>query len=212
MQSQEEIRREIAYFMRRLYRQRLTTTSGGNISQRCGSDAIFITPSGSDKGRMKSADIGRVGFDGASTDPLFRPSIESRMHVAIYRTRPDVGAIVHAHPVACCAIASGTSVINTRYLSESHAILKEIAYVEYHLMGTEGLAGGVATAAVRADCLVMRNHGVLAVGSTLLQAFDRLEVLEAAAAVTLLNGSILRDSAKELDREELTAIDRLMNR
>jgi L-fuculose-phosphate aldolase len=174
-------------------------------------ETLLITPSGSDKGRMKSSEIGEMGFDGRF-DGSFRPSIESRMHIEIYRTRPDVTAIVHAHPTACGAIAAGGATINTRLLAESYAILREVAYVEYILMGTEELARSVGAASAGSDCIVMRNHGVLAVGESLLQAFDRLEVLEAAAMLTLLSGHFLPHHANELNREELSALDRLLKR
>ena len=89
---------EIAYFMRRLYEQRLTTTSGGNISIKH-DGRILITPSALDKGRITPEQISEMDMNGNPVGASsLKLSIESRMHLEIYRARPDVSAIVHAHP------------------------------------------------------------------------------------------------------------------
>lgn len=209
---EKKIKKEIAYFMRRLYRQGLTTTSGGNISYRLNEKEVLITPSASDKGRTTWREIGCLSVDSNNDLVSFRPSIESRMHLAIYRSRPDVKAIVHAHPVTCSIFAASTAVINTRLLSESYAILGEVAYSDYFCMGTDKLAETVARKAEDADCVIMRNHGALTVGVSLLQAFDRLEVLESAAKVTLACRHLLQAESCEISAEELAAIDALMKR
>lgn len=212
MDKHRELKKEIAYFMSRLYRQRLTTTSGGNISVRAGDGAILITPSASDKGRMKWTEIGEISIESMSNSSNFRPSIESQLHLAIYRRRPDVKAIIHAHPITCSAFAAGKGIINTHLLSESYAILGEISYSAYFCMGTTELADQVGRQAASSDCIIMRNHGALTVGNSLLQAFDRIEVLEATAKITLITDCFFRGQTTELDREELQAIDTIMNR
>ena len=208
----DEAKDRIAYFMRRLYAQGLTTTSGGNISMRWRDGTVLITPSASDKGRMSGPEIGQLDMDGNVTGAPFRPTIESRMHLGIYKKRPDVEAVVHAHPVNASAFAASKAVISNKFLAESYAVLGEIAYAEYFCMGSEKLAAEVAAAASSSNCVVMRNHGALAVGRSLLEAFDRLEVLEAAAKITIINRSVLRDDAVELGKMELAELDRLMKR
>ncbi len=210
----EELKEEIAYFMSRLYSQGLTTTSGGNISALCDDGTVLITPSASDKGRMKGNEIGRMDLDGNIIGSVFKPSIETRMHLGIYKRRPDVKAVVHAHPVHASAFAATTARINARYLAESYAILGEIAYADYFCMGSDELATEVAEKVKSSEnyCVVMRNHGALAVGGNLLQAFDRLEVLEAAARISMMASSCFRECAVELDDAALGDIDRLMGR
>jgi L-fuculose-phosphate aldolase len=210
--SPDLLKNEIALFMQRLYRQGLTTTSGGNISALTDDGLMLITPSASDKGRMCGDEIGCMDMDGKIVGKDFKPSIEGRMHLEIYKTRKDIKAIVHAHPITASAFASGTAEINTRFLAESYAILGNIGYAPYCTMGTLELAQAVAETAKTADCIIMRNHGALTVGSNLLQAFDRLEVLEAAAKITLLNRGILADASVELTAMKLAEIDVLMNR
>lgn len=205
--------REVARFMRRLYRMGLTTTSGGNLSLRLADGSTLLTPSASDKGRMRGREIGVLSPTGEVVAPHgFRPSIESRMHLEVYQARPEVGAVVHAHPLTVSAFAGTRAEIDTTLIAESHAILGRIAYVPYFPMGSMELAEAVGRAAARADCLVMRNHGALTVGRNLLQAFDRLEVLETAARMTLLVRQHLRDETTPLDVAALEQIDRFMGR
>jgi len=211
MKDKTILRDQIAYFMRRLYAQKLTTTSGGNISVRCGR-TILITPSGLDKGTITGDQIGELDLDGHMVGKSFTPSIESRMHLAIYDCRPDVTAIVHAHPPTVGVFAASRLEINTRLGSEPYAILGRPAYADYARMGTEKLAEKTAAAALHADCVIMRNHGALTVGKTLLAAFDRLEVLENVALMTLNARCLPADSLCELSPEELAEIDKFIGR
>ena len=182
----EHEREQVAYFMRRLYREGLTTTSGGKLSCRAGEAHIALTPSAVDKGEMQADQVGILGLDGTNETPALRPSIESAMHLAIYRQHPRVQAIVHAHPLTASFFCACTDPINTHLTAEAYVILGEPVMTEYHRMGTPELAAAVADGVGRGVCVLLRNHGVLTVGETLLQAFDRLEVLEVAARQTLL--------------------------
>lgn len=180
-------RQDIAYIMRRLYRQGLTTTSGGNVSCRAGGDCVLLTASANDKARLTAAEVGVMTLAGANLTLHIRPSIEAAMHRRIYQRNPSVRAIVHAHPVTASAFTAIDAEINTRLTAEAYAIVGVPVMAPYACMGTPELADIVAAAVGGgAFCVLMRNHGVLAVGNSLLQAFDRLEVLETAARQTLL--------------------------
>jgi L-fuculose-phosphate aldolase len=207
----ETEREEVAYFMRRLYEKGLTTTSGGNLSVRLPNGHALVTPSGSDKGRMRADEIGEVTLDGKAVTPGFRPSIESFMHLGIYKARPDVSAVTHAHPVTASAFCASEAKINLNYISESYAILGKIIYAGYFTPGSPELASAVAEAASKGNCVIMRNHGVLTVGKSLLESFDRLEVLESAAKITLLT-RLLGGKTDELSPEALAALDKAMGR
>lgn len=206
-----DARTQIASFMRRLYERGLTTTSGGNLSIREGS-VVYLTPSASDKGRMEPEDVGATDLDGNIVGKGFKPSIETRMHLEVYKARPDISAIVHAHPANASAFAASDAPIRSDLLSESYAILGRIAVAPYHCMGTPELALSVAEAIKGANCVIMRNHGALAVGRSMLEAFDRLEVLEAAAKVSLAFLGPLKGHALPLSAADLAAIDSLMGR
>jgi len=200
-------RKEVAHFMRRLYKHGLTTTSGGNISLRLSDDLILITPTATDKGRMKWKEVGIVNIFGENFTPQLKPSIETAMHLAIYKRKNDVSAIVHAHPVFASLFTAIKAKINTNLTSEAKAILGDPLLVRYALMGSKALAEVAAENIMKSDILLLENHGILTTGSTLLQAFDKIEVLENAAKMTLMTEMTGRkrplDKARILELEKL---------
>lgn len=204
----KEYKKEVAYFMRRLYSKNLTTTSGGNISCRPDDDSLLITPSATDKGRMKSDQIIVMTMKGTIRKSTLKPSIETGMHIAIYKKRPDIKAIVHAHPPVASAFTALHRSINCTLTSEARAILGVPRLAPYALMGTPLLAEIVADHALDAGVILLENHGIICLGNTLLEAFDRMEVLEAAAKMTLIT-ELLKEK-KELNPRQLREIDNLL--
>ena len=200
------MKKEIAYYMRRLYRQKLTTTSGGNISAKQ-DNMVFITPSGIDKGEMQTEQVGELDLEGNIIASKHKLSTETPMHLAIYKARPDVKAIVHAHPPYGTAYASSNKFLNSNLTSEGRLVLAKIAFAKYELMGTQKLAEVVANEAKDSNIILMENHGVIALGNTLLEAFDRLEVLEFTAKMNFITESL--NMRKPLNKEQLIEIDRM---
>ncbi len=200
-------REAVASTMRRLYKQGLTTCSGGNISFRASDNHILITPSALDKGIINYRQIALMTLQGENFSAGLKPSIETDMHLKILRNRPDINAIVHAHPVhASFFTTTGKEGVNTALTAEARFLLGETVFAPYALMGTEDLGERVSNALKEgAHAVFLENHGVLTLGKTLLQAFDRLEVLESAARMTLLEK--LYGSAKSLSHERLSEID-----
>jgi L-fuculose-phosphate aldolase len=179
-------RKEVAMFMRRLYRQGLTTTSGGNISLKISDEIIAITPSATDKGRMRWKEVGIMTLVGENFTPELKPSIENEMHLSIYRKKKEISAIVHAHPLFASAFTALKCKINTCLTAEAKAICGDPCIVPYALMGTRELASVASESIMKSDILLLENHGILTTGSSLLQAFDKLEVLENAARMTII--------------------------
>lgn len=205
----EKLKGEVAHFMRRLYERRLTTSLGGNISLKASGSLILITPSGMDKGRIRPEQIGQIGAGGGNLTPALKPSMETPIHLALYAARPDIRAVVHAHPVAASSFAASERKINCRLIAESRLFLKEIAIAPYACMGTPALARSVVQAlGERGNAVLMVNHGALTVGSNILEAFERMEVLESAARITLLTDLLGRQ--RELRPDQLDALDDLM--
>lgn len=202
----KEAQEEVAGFMRRLYTKGLTTTSGGNISLRVGNQ-VFITPSQTDKAVIKTEEIGIVSISGENLTPHLKPSMETKMHLAIYNCRPDVKAIVHAHPVFATSFCISKKEIKTNLAGETWAVIGTPVKADYRLMGTKDLAIIVAEASLKGNVVLLENHGVLAVGNNLLQAYDRMEVTEAAAKMTFITD--LLGERKELSETEVAEIDKL---
>ncbi len=183
-------RDELMQTMERIYRYRMTTTSGGNLSIRDDDGSIWITPARVDKGSLRRDDIICVRDDG-TVDGRHRPSSEFPFHRAIYAVRPDLRAIVHAHPVALVAFSICRRVPDTRLLPQSRRICGEVGFAPYALPGSETLGRNIAeTFAKGFDCIVLENHGVVTGGSDLQNAFERFETLEFAAK-TVIKASLL---------------------
>lgn len=195
--------------MTRLYDRQLTTASGGNISLRINKDLFCITPSALDKGFLSPDDIAVVHMDGENLTPKLKLSIETEMHRLILVAREDCKAIVHAHPTYVSAFSAmqknNTCAINTKLIAESFYILEEPVLVPYRLMGTEGLAQQAAFASYEHDVLVLENHGAVALGRSMLEAFDKMELLERAAQMTVIVKTMEDESCKvsELDESRL---------
>lgn len=178
-------RDEIVRTMERIYRFRMTTTSGGNLSIRDDDGAIWITPARVDKGRLRRDDVIRMRPDGGSEGP-HRASSEFPFHRAIYAARPDLRAIVHAHPVALVAFSICRRAPDTRVLPQARRVCGAVGFAPYALPGSEALGRNIAdTFAAGFDCIVLENHGVVTGGSDLPHAFERFETLEFAAKTVI---------------------------
>jgi L-fuculose-phosphate aldolase len=200
-------RKEVARFMRRLYRQGLTTTSGGNISMKVSEETIIITPSATDKGRMRWTEVGIMTMLGENLSPALKPSIEFALHLNIYKKNRNCTAIVHAHPLFATAFTAVKGKIDTTLTAEARAICGEPVNVPYALMGSSELAELTGEYSVDHDILLLENHGIIATGTSLLQAFDKLEVLELAAKMTIITGLTGKKKALSIDR--IKEIERL---
>ena len=196
----------VAAFMARCYARGLTTATGGNVSMRMGK-TMLITPSGKDKSSLSADDIAEVRIsDGANLTPSLRLSIEGDMHRRIYLARPDVGAVVHSHPLFASLFSASGEEIDTAIIAEDWYLLDKVAKVPYALMGTEALAEAASAYAAGHDALLLENHGAIAVGRTLIEAFDRLECLEQAAKLTYLSRTV---RVRSLDEEKRAEIARM---
>lgn len=193
--------------MRRLYGKGLTTSLGGNISMRLADGTIAVTPSATDKGTMKWRQVCLISPDGTNLTPELKPSMETGMHLSVYSRNNEIGALIHAHPVCASAFTAMKSKIDTTLTAEAAAFLGTPAIVPYALMGTTDLADAVSGSIVRSEILLLENHGVLTAGKTLLQAFDRIEVLENAARMTFITE--LMRSKKPLGKTRISEIEKL---
>lgn len=204
-------RDELMRTMERIYAYRMTTTSGGNISVREENGDIWITPARVDKGALRREDIVRVRADGR-IDGRHPPSSEFPFHRAIYRARPDLRAIVHAHPVALVAFSICRQVPDTRLLHQARSVCGEPGLAKYALPGSAALGREIARTFKRGhDCVVLENHGVVVGGENLQHAFQRFETLEFTAktmvkARTLGGIRFLTDRQIAMPRRGLKAL------
>ena len=178
-------RDEIMRTMERIYRNRMTTTSGGNLSIRDDSGDIWISPARVDKGNLTRRDIVCVRTDG-SVDGPHRPSSEFPFHKAIYDRRPDVRAIVHAHPVALVAFSICRQTPDTRLFHQAHSVCGRTGFAPYAIPGSTELGQNIAaTFGEGADSVILENHGVVVGGESLAAAFERFEAFEFAGKTVI---------------------------
>jgi L-fuculose-phosphate aldolase len=167
--------------MARIYQYRMTTTSGGNLSIRDEDGSIWITPARVDKGALRVEDIVRVLPDG-SIEGRHKPSSEFPFHLGIYQQRPDLKAIVHAHPVALVAFSICGITPDTRLFTKARAVCGEVGFAPYALPGSQLLGERIAAVfAAGHDCVMLENHGVVVAGADFPDAFRRFESLEFVA-------------------------------
>ena len=192
---------EIMQTMERIYRYRMTTTSGGNLSLREPNGDVWVTPARVDKGGLRREDIVCVRAGGA-VEGLHQPSSELPFHQMIYEARPDLGGVVHAHAVALVAFSITRQVPDTRLFHQSHHVCGRVGFAPYALPGSDDLGRRIADRFAEGfNCVVLENHGVAVGGESLQHAFQRFETLEFTAK-TLVKARLL-GRVRYLSDEEL---------
>ncbi len=172
---------------RRLHGRGLVTAAEGNLSVREG-ESLYVTPAGVSKGTLQVSQIVRTDLAGQPLEAGPRISSETPMHLAIYARRPDVRAIVHAHPPVVSAFSVAHRALDQPILAEAVVVLGPVVLVPYATPSTWRLADLVARAAVDSDALILANHGAVTLGANLAQALERMETLEHMGRVSLLAG------------------------
>ncbi len=170
---------QINVIIGRIYRSGMTTTSGGNISIRDANGDIWITPSGVDKGSLTTKDIILIKKDGSIVGP-HKPSSEYPFHKAIYKARPELSAIIHAHPPGLVAFSIARKVPDTNIVPQARDICGEIGFAPYGCPGSEDLGEKIANEFKnkRFKAVIMENHGVVLGGKDMMDAYQRFETLE----------------------------------
>jgi len=195
-------RDEILQAMERIYRYRMTTTSGGNLSIREENGDTWITPARVDKGGLRREDIVAIRADGA-IEGVRRPSSELPIHQEIRRRRPELGGIVHAHPTALVAFSLVHEAPNTRLFHQARRVCGEVGFAPYELPGSVALGKRVADVFEQGyDCVILENHGVVTGGRDLQEAFRRFETLEFTAK-TLIKAGLAGGGVRFLTDDEI---------
>lgn len=174
-----------------LYDRGYVAANDGNISVKVGEDRLLITPSGISKGRMTPEMLLVTDLDGEVIEGDRHPSSEGKMHLEVYRGRADVNAVVHAHPPVSTAFAVCRRGLETPYLSELVAGLGQVPCTpSFAMLSTEEVPQSVRPYLADYNALLLANHGALAWGGDLWEAFDRLETVEHTAKI-VLNAQLL---------------------
>jgi L-fuculose-phosphate aldolase len=186
MSNESSLREQICEVGRRMYERGFVAANDGNISVRLSADRILTTPTGVSKGFMSPESMAIVDMNGAPLDAN-KASSEIRMHVFVYRERPEVQAVVHAHPIYATGFATAGLALEECVAAEIVATLGSIPLARYGTPSTEELAESLRPHVHRNDAFLLANHGVVAVGKDLWEAYYRLERVEHYANVILVS-------------------------
>ena len=176
---------QLVMFMQRIYDKGLTTTSGGNLSIMDTDGNIWITPASVDKGTLSRRDIICVRPDGTCEGP-HKPSSELPFHQSVYRLRPDLKAVLHAHPPALVAFSIVRKVPDLDLIASVRRVCPDVRIAKYDVPGSEALGEKIGTVfAAGCDIAILENHGVCVGAPDMFTAFQRFETLNCAAELEI---------------------------
>jgi L-fuculose-phosphate aldolase len=187
-------RQEICAVGRWLLEHGYIVSTEGNISVRLSGDRVLTSPSGCSKGWMSPAHLVITDLEGRRLSGTHAPSSELAMHLLIYRLRPEVNAVCHAHPVVATGFAAAAEPLNKAILCEMVVALGTVPLARYGTPGTPELAAALEPLVPHYDAILMSNHGVVAYGTDLLSAFHRMELVEHYAHVSLVAAMLGKQS------------------
>ena len=181
---------QLVMFMQRIYDKGLTTTSGGNLSILDDDGNIWITPAGVDKGTLTRKDIVCVHPDGTVEGP-HKPSSELPFHASVYKMRPDLKAVLHAHPAALVAFSIVRQIPNLDMIPSLRRICKDVQIAVYDVPGSDALGEKIGKVfASGCDIAMLENHGVCIGAANMFSAFQRFETLDYSANLEILANKI----------------------
>ncbi len=205
MPSISESRRELVSIGRRMYERGFVASNDGNISVRVDEQRLLITPSGVSKGFMNAADMVLLDLEGNILSRNGKPSSELPMHLAIYRERPCVQSVCHAHPPYATAFAAAGRELDGCLLSEMIFSLGKVPLIEYGTPGTADLYLPLLKILPDYDAFLLANHGVVTIGQSLEIAYHKLETVEHGAKITYLTEQL--GGGKKLNTEQVRELE-----
>ncbi len=184
---EQELRQQIIAVGKLLHQKGYVAATDGNISARWGEDKVLVTPSGVSKGLMSPGDLLVTDLEGRLLDEAGggKPSSEFPLHLQAYRQRPDVRAVVHAHPPVAIACSIAGLSLEPCVIPEVVVMLGSIPTAPYATPGTPEGAEVIRELILTRDALLLDHHGVVAVGSSPMDAYLKLEKVEHAAQIIL---------------------------
>lgn len=212
MQNEDMIKQEMCEIGRRVYERGMVAANDGNFSVKINENEFLCTPTGVSKGFMKPECICRIDARGQLLEENggFRPSSEMKMHLRVYQERPDVGAVVHAHPPYATTFAAAGIELEQPILSEAVLTLGKVPVAKYGTPSTQEVPDAVAEYLQDYDAMLLANHGALTYGESLMNAYYKMESVEFYARI--LYQTKMLGGAKELTREQVEDIYEIRRR
>ncbi|WP_094604845.1 3-oxo-tetronate 4-phosphate decarboxylase [Sporomusa silvacetica DSM 10669] len=204
--TEDELKQQICQIGKRMYDSGFVAANDGNISVKLSANEVLTTPTGVSKGFMTPEMLVKVDSEGqvlAAADS-WRPSSELKMHLRVYKERPDVQAVVHAHPPYATTFAVARTPLNKPLIAEAVVSLGCVPVAEYGTPSTNEVPDAVARYLVHFDAVLLANHGALAWGQDLLTAYHKLESVEFYAKLTFLSTQL--GGAHELSNTQIETL------
>ena len=203
MANEFEIKKQICEIGKRIYDRGMVASNDGNISVKISDNEFLCTPTGVSKGFMTPDYICKVDAEGnvISANGNFRPSSEIKMHMRVYKQRPDVKSVVHAHPIYATSFAIAGVPLTQPIMPEAVIALGCVPIADYGTPSTNEIPDAVEKYLQHFDAVLLANHGALSYSDSLLSAYHKMESLEFYAE--LLYKSKMLGGPKEFDKENI---------
>lgn len=193
-------------FCRLLYERGLLAAAEGNVSIRCG-EVFLTTPSGRNKGLIEIEDLVEVNGDGLVAGKGLKASSEFAMHLQVYKSRPEINAVIHCHPVYATVFACSGMSLNSCLLTEVAVCLGVVPTAELALPSTRQVPESILPWVEKTDCILLAHHGALTYGQNLEDAFNKMETLERYAQISYF--SSLWGQARVIPEEKILELEGL---
>ncbi|MCX8057251.1 MAG: class II aldolase/adducin family protein [Ignavibacteria bacterium] len=176
-------KKELVEVCHKIHSKGFVAATDGNVSIRIDKNKILCTPTSVPKEKIKSSDLIVISLDGDLISGKRKPSTEIKMHLAIYKNRSDVNAVIHAHPVYATAFASSKLALDVPFLPEVILSIGKVPVCKYATPSTEEVVNSILPFVDKTNLLLLQNHGVVTYGKTLEEAYYLLEKLEHTAKI-----------------------------
>lgn len=203
MISEYEIKKQICEIGKRIYDKGMVAANDGNISVKISDNEFLCTPTGVSKGFMTADYICKVDKEGnvIRANGNFKPSSEIKMHMRVYKERPDVKSVVHAHPMYATGFAIAGIPLNQPIMPEAVIALGEVPIAAYGTPSTMEIPDTVSKFLQNYDAVLLENHGALTYGDSLLGAYHKMESVEFYAQLLYISRQL--GGPKELPQDEV---------
>ena len=202
MNAEQQARADIVEVGRRLWQRGFVASNDGNISVRLDESRLITTPKNVSKGFMTPEMMVVTDLDGRKIAGERDPSSELKMHLEVYRNRPDARAVVHAHPPTATGFAVAGIPLDRAVLAEVITTLGSIPIAEYATPSTQELPNAVRKYVKAHDGLLLANHGALAIAGDVMSAYYRMETIEHFARISLVAHTLGRENLLSRDEVE----------
>ena len=179
----EQIKQEICEVGHRLYAHGFVAANDGNISVKVNENEFYCTPTGVSKGSLTPDMIIKIDAEGNKLEGTLNPSSEIKMHLRVFRERPDVNAVVHAHPPVATAFTVAGIPLDRYILPEAVLTIGDVPTCAYATPSTMEIPDSLMPYIQEHDAFMLKNHGALTVGNTLTRAFFTMEEVEFNAKI-----------------------------